>query len=71
MPENTPEDKEIKESRRKEVFKTLLDEYYVSVMRTKGGHILNEKRYLLPPTRLSSFFFGTQDEDGYIKCSLS
>lgn len=65
------QDADRRETRRREVFKTLLDEYYVSVMRTKGGHILNEKRYLLPPTRVSSFFFGTDDGDGYIKCSLS
>lgn len=36
-----------------EEFKKLLDEYYVYVLRTENGQILNEKRYLLPPTKLS------------------
>ena len=32
---------------------------------------MNEKRYILPPTRLSEFFFGEGTEDGFMKCNLS
>ena len=62
--ESDPEDKI-------EQFKELLDEYYVCVLRTENGQILNEKRYLLKPTPLSEFFLGMGDKDGFIKCNLS
>lgn len=52
-------------------FKALLDEYYVYVMRTEKGNILNEKRYILQPTPISQFVLGMGDNDGYIKCNLS
>lgn len=32
-----------------------LDDYYVSVLRAKDGEILNEKRYILPPTPITRF----------------
>lgn len=49
----------------------MLDEYYVCVLRTEKGQILNEKRYLLKPTPLSEFFLGMGDSDGFIRCNLS
>lgn len=49
----------------------MLDDYYVYVMRSDNGNILNEKRYLLPPTPISEFFFRQGSDDGYIKCNLS
>ena len=52
-------------------FKALLDDYYVQVIRTSEGEILNEKRYLLPPTPLSQFILGMGDSDGFMKCNLS
>lgn len=54
-----------------DVYKKLLDEYYVSVVRTEDGNILNEKRYLLPPTPISQFVFGVGEVDGYMRCNLS
>lgn len=54
-----------------EAFKALLDDYYVSVLRTDKAQILNEKRYLLPPTPISQFVLGMGSENGYMKCNLS
>ena len=54
-----------------EAYKNLLEEYYVYVLRTENGTILNEKKYILPPTKLSEFFFGSGTDDGYIKCSAN
>ena len=48
----------------------MLDDYYVSVVRTSDGNILNEKRYILPPTRVTDSIFNA-DGDGWIGCSLS
>ena len=45
-------------------FKALLDEYYVSVLRTDDAQILNEKRYLLPPTPISQFILGMGGSEG-------
>lgn len=47
LPETTPEEKAKKERRKIEAFKTMLDEYYVCVLRTSNGEIMNEKRYLM------------------------
>ena len=52
------------------MFKSLLDEYYVSVVRTSKGNILNEKRYILPPTSLSQFLFEAGDGEGFVECNL-
>lgn len=62
-----------KEQERIEAFKALLDDYYVSVVRTNKGEFLNEKRYILPPTSLSEFILGMGEEnnDGFMKCNLS
>jgi len=60
-----------KAQRKLDAFKKLLDEYYVYVVRTENGNILNEKRYILPPTRISEFILGMGDRDGFMKCSLS
>ena len=52
--------------------KGLLDDYYVSVFRTEGGEILNERRYLLQPTPISKFVLNlTDQDDGHETCSLS
>ena len=56
-------------------FKGLLDEYYVSILRTDNGQFLNEKRYILPPTKVSEFVLELTDEqekmdDGYVECNL-
>ena len=58
-----------------EMFKSLLDEYYVSILRTDKGQFLNEKRYILPPTKLSEFVLELCDgeknlDDGYVDCNL-
>lgn len=54
------------------MYKELLDEYFITVVRTSDSDIMNEKRYLLPPTSLSRFFFHEEtDVDGYVKCRLS
>lgn len=63
-----------------EKFKSILDEYYVSILRTDNGQFLNEKRYILPPTKLSEFILELSDDpdkamdtskiDGYINCNL-
>lgn len=64
-----------------EKFKSILDEYYVSILRTDNGQFLNEKRYILPPTRVSEFVLeltddrNTLDEDNrkiddYVDCNL-
>ena len=50
--------------------KNALDEYYVSILRTDNGEILNEKRYILPPTRISDAIVGNMD-DGYYGCNIS
>ena len=49
----------------------MLDEYYVSVVRTENGNILNEKRYILQPTPISQFILEMGDSDGYMKCRIS
>ena len=54
-----------------EAFKSLLDDYYVQVFRTDKGEILNEKRYLLPPTQISQFILGMGGDDGFMPCNLS
>ncbi len=36
-----------------DTFKSLMDEFYISILRTDKGQFLNEKRYILPPTKLS------------------
>ena len=56
-------------------FKALLDEYYVCIMRTDKGQFLNEKRYILPPTKVSEFVLELTDkqeklDDGYVECNL-
>jgi len=43
-------------------FKELLDEYYVCIMRTDKGQFLNEKRYILPPTKVSEFVLELTDD---------
>ena len=63
-----------------EKFKSILDEYYVSILRTDNGQFLNEKRYILPPTKLSEFVLELSDDpdkardtskiDGYVDCNL-
>ena len=58
-----------------EAFKALLDEYYVSILRTDKGQFLNEKRYILPPTKLSEFVLELCDgeenlDNGYVDCNL-
>ena len=63
-----------------EKFKSILDEYYVSILRTDNGRFLNEKRYILPPTKLSEFVLELSDDpdkardtskiDGYVDCNL-
>ena len=63
-----------------EKFKSILDEYYVSILRTDSGQFLNEKRYILPPAKLSEFVLELSDDpnkaidtskiDGYINCNL-
>ena len=65
------EDGADKEQRKLDIFKSLLDEYYVYVMRTENGNVLNEKRYILKPTPVSEFLLGMVDDDGYIKCNLN
>ena len=60
-----------KEQREIDAFKELLDDYYVSVVRTDNGNILNEKRYILQPTPISQFIFGMGDTDGFMDCSIS
>lgn len=62
---------EEKEQKKMDAFKALLDEYYVCIVRSENGNILNEKRYILQPTPISQFVFGMGDEDGYMKCNLS
>ena len=62
---------EQREQKKLDAFKSLLDEYYVYVMRTEEGNILNEKRYILPPTPLSQFILGMGDTDGFMKCNLN
>lgn len=58
------------------MFKSLLDEYYVSILRSDKGQFLNEKRYILPPTKLSEFILELSDEmkseedAGYVDCNL-
>ena len=48
----------------------MFDDYYIYVLRTHDGEILNEKRYILPPTRVSDILFrGTVE--GWIDCNLS
>ena len=61
---------EEKEQRRLDAFKALLDDYYVSVARTENGDILNEKRYILPPTPLSQFILGVEGDGSKMKCKL-
>ena len=63
-----------------EKFKSILDEYYVSILRTDNGQFLNEKRYILPPTKVSEFVLELSDDpdkardiskiDGYVDCNL-
>lgn len=61
-----------------EMFKSMLDEYYVSILRSDKGQFLNEKRYILPPTKLSEFVLEMKDTpndsgvpyDGYVDCKL-
>ena len=58
-----------------DTFKNLLDEYYVSILRTDKGQFLNEKRYILPPTKLSEFVLELCDgeknlDDGFVDCKL-
>lgn len=58
-----------------DTFKAMLDEYYVSILRTDKGQLLNEKRYILPPTKLSEFVLELCDgdknlDDGYVNCNL-
>ena len=72
----TPEQKDeakqkLRDDKEMEAFKALLDDYYVSVLRTDKAQILNEKRYLLPPTPISQFVLGMGSENGYMKCNLS
>ena len=62
---------EQKEQKKLDAFKSLLDEYYVYVMRTEKGDILNEKRYILPPTPLSQFILGMGGDDGFMQCNLN
>ena len=49
---------------------SLLEDYYVCVLRTEDETILNEKRYLLPPTKMSDFML-MDSNDGFVKCNLS
>lgn len=49
----------------------LLDEYYVSILRTENGEIQYEKRYFLPPTPISKFMFESPNENGFIQCKLN
>ena len=64
-------------------FKSILDEYYVSILRTDNGQFLNEKRYILPPTKVSEFVLELTDDestldeehkkkidDGFVECNL-
>ena len=58
-----------------ERFKSILDEYYVSILRTDNGQFLNEKRYILPPTKVSEFVLELTDDrkkmdEGYVNCNL-
>ena len=44
-------------------------------MRTDGGQFLNEKRYILPPTKVSEFVLELTDkkekmDDGFVECNL-
>ena len=48
-----------------------LDDYYISVLRAKDGEILNEKRYILPPTPVTRFIVQAESSDGFVKCNLS
>lgn len=51
-----------------------LEDYYIAVVRTEDGIIQNERRYILPPTKVSDLFMqldGDSGGDGYVKCNLS
>lgn len=50
-----------------EVDSENLDDYYVSVLRTENANILNEKRYLLKPFKVSSMLL---DNSEYVKCNI-
>lgn len=52
-------------------YREVLDQYYVSIVRTDNGNIINEKRYILPPTKMSEIILDNCTTDGYYKCNLS
>ena len=51
-------------------FKSILSDYYITVARTDNGEILNEKRYILPPTSAADLILDMNQTDGYTKCRL-
>lgn len=54
-----------------EVDPERIDDYYVSVLRTENANILNERRYLLKPFKVSGFLMEVEsDEHKYMKCNL-
>ena len=52
------------------VFRRLLDEYYITVVRTDQGDVANERKYILPPTSISELLFNNDasTDDGYVRC---
>lgn len=54
-----------------DVFKRLLDEYYITVVRTDKGELANERKYILPPTSISELLFNNDASTnyGYVRCS--
>ena len=71
--EKSPEDSDLLEIEVKdgEELRDVLGEYYIQIVRTDGGTILNEKRYLLQPSKVSDFIIDVEDADGYRRCALS
>ena len=53
------------------VFRRLLDEYYITVVRTDKGELANERKYILPPTSISELLFNNDasTNDGYVRCA--
>lgn len=62
---------EVKEGMPEEEIYALLEDYWVYVFRAEDGEILNERRYILPPTRLTDAILNVDDEEGFRKCNLS
>lgn len=52
------------------IYPEKLDEYYVSVLRTDDSNILNEKRYLLKPMKVTNLISLSCTQDEYFKCNL-